>query len=691
MSVRRCYTVLAALGLMLAAHFLTVTLPYLQQDAQVWVRKSLPDDAFYYLQCAWNAVRGSGITMDGIHPSNGFHPLWMCLLLLPALACSSKAAYLCTAMGMAAAIFYVTAILFALAVRRLLSSTSSAVLALGIYLACPFLFLHHLNLLETGLLLCAKMLCIIVLLEGQVRGDLLERRFAALFAVTTALVFLARTDSIFFLFGMGVWWLAIAFRQTAGIGTGRFRALSGPLAFFVAVNVGMVLPWFAWNLILFGDVIQISGKITPHELRVYYGTFCDFAQTGWYRFVLKSIIPRTSECLKLFTTGFALPGLAMIYGVALLIAFRRGSTVRRGPLIASFSVLLFSFFGLAIVHGAIRFLPRQWYFIDATLLLVLGMAVLAHCCLFPSGAGWVLRVFCAPVFLMIAMAWTPAYRDFFSESGGFYPLQHVPSENWYKSISQLCTEHGAIGARTDGAYCIGHTDGGRASFFAPEPVRVVNLDGKINRAAAEAIMKGSLGHFIADTGISMVFMRRQLGDVSEVMGHGFRKFFLPYQIKKNDFSAFVISDETAILRRLQLPPDGRILPWREDHWSHLLGDWRLDLGQKDKARYAVKHAGIQFSLSQRTGIHLDIEASLPFRGAPSGHDILLNGEEVGTMKYDGTDFCHTLLEVPVETMREGINELVVACKEPSSPRLCGSGTDSSITYCRIRSFMVGVK
>ena len=41
----------------------------------------LSDDAFYYFEIARNASRGQGFTFDSVHPTNGFHPLWACLLL----------------------------------------------------------------------------------------------------------------------------------------------------------------------------------------------------------------------------------------------------------------------------------------------------------------------------------------------------------------------------------------------------------------------------------------------------------------------------------------------------------------------------------------------------------------------------------------------------------------------------------
>ena len=40
------------------------------------------DDAFYYFQVARNISEGYGSTFDRIHPANGYHPLWM-LLMIP--------------------------------------------------------------------------------------------------------------------------------------------------------------------------------------------------------------------------------------------------------------------------------------------------------------------------------------------------------------------------------------------------------------------------------------------------------------------------------------------------------------------------------------------------------------------------------------------------------------------------------
>ncbi|HEY2882771.1 MAG TPA: hypothetical protein VGJ15_10065, partial [Pirellulales bacterium] len=39
------------------------------------------DDSYYYLKTAANAQAGYGFSFDRINPTNGFHPLWMGLLV----------------------------------------------------------------------------------------------------------------------------------------------------------------------------------------------------------------------------------------------------------------------------------------------------------------------------------------------------------------------------------------------------------------------------------------------------------------------------------------------------------------------------------------------------------------------------------------------------------------------------------
>src|SRR5262249_34904725 len=50
------------------------------------------EDGFFYLTLARNLAHGLGATFDGLHPTNGYHPLWtLCLVPVIALADSPTA------------------------------------------------------------------------------------------------------------------------------------------------------------------------------------------------------------------------------------------------------------------------------------------------------------------------------------------------------------------------------------------------------------------------------------------------------------------------------------------------------------------------------------------------------------------------------------------------------------------------
>lgn len=48
-----------------------------------------PDDAYYYFAIARNIASGGGSTFDGMHPTNGYHPLWMIVCSTLALLCGA--------------------------------------------------------------------------------------------------------------------------------------------------------------------------------------------------------------------------------------------------------------------------------------------------------------------------------------------------------------------------------------------------------------------------------------------------------------------------------------------------------------------------------------------------------------------------------------------------------------------------
>ena len=52
------------------------------------------DDAYYYLQTAWNANKNDFVSFDGINKTNGFHFLWFWVLYVLSFATDDKAVFL---------------------------------------------------------------------------------------------------------------------------------------------------------------------------------------------------------------------------------------------------------------------------------------------------------------------------------------------------------------------------------------------------------------------------------------------------------------------------------------------------------------------------------------------------------------------------------------------------------------------
>ena len=72
---RAAVFVLLTAGVLLSAHFLT--------SGFERVLGTFEDDSFYYLTIARRIAAGQGSTFDGIHLTNGYHPLWCAFLVAP--------------------------------------------------------------------------------------------------------------------------------------------------------------------------------------------------------------------------------------------------------------------------------------------------------------------------------------------------------------------------------------------------------------------------------------------------------------------------------------------------------------------------------------------------------------------------------------------------------------------------------
>ena len=211
------------------------------------------DDAFYYFGVARHVADGDGSTFNGLDPTNGYHPLWLLVLVPVFLVVKGKAA-----------LVVVTLVSSALFVGsgRLLDRIGADTGRPGLSACCamPLLLVGTVGPafwfsgMETGLVLFG----LLWLAEAYVRtggftGSWFTTRHACGVGVLLALVALARLDAVFMLAPLAV--LVAAGWHAAGLPWLRF----GLVAF--GIPSAVLAGYAALNLALFHTAVPVSGQV----------------------------------------------------------------------------------------------------------------------------------------------------------------------------------------------------------------------------------------------------------------------------------------------------------------------------------------------------------------------------------------------------------------------------------------------
>ena len=207
----------------------------LGSDAAALLTTWVPDDAFYYLQPAWNAASGLGFSFDGVEPTYGFQPLWALILTLLGQVVGGKAALVPTALLVGGALHVAAGVLlFAWFERAGLAR--GGVVAAGLWLLNPNVVQMQATAMESGLV---ALLLLVTLLLLPVQGRGLALGFAL------GLLVLARVSlfpAVLFVIG----WLLWTRRPP--------RIIAGVLA-----GVALVcLPWLLYATFALGQPLPAS-------------------------------------------------------------------------------------------------------------------------------------------------------------------------------------------------------------------------------------------------------------------------------------------------------------------------------------------------------------------------------------------------------------------------------------------------
>ena len=505
MSEKRRNTLVVCVLLVIVAFHMAVA----WQDFSTLARNVLYDDSFYAFQIARNMAEGDGMTFDGIHPTTGFQPLYV-FLLVPVfmIAGGDPALPIHIALSLLAVFTGITAYLLYRIARRYVGF-AAALAAAMIWAFSPIVTRQTANGLETAIasfMISATVLYYLTRVRGE--DDPHASRFLAL-GLLLGLSVVSRIDGTFLALVMTLDYLLVIRRRGAS---------AGLLARLALVPAGVLIlygPWLLFNIVESGSIIQDSGRATRFLSLAYTSYFGYGPESLAFKgpdisFIWKhlehavsslKVIPpvqvffRSAEKLDvLLGTGAAFRIIGNIAGFFLLISAGiavlgwrgDGKRSKRGEVnfLLIYSGLLMLSYSLYI-FGAFFFLR---YFYPIYMIACIYFAFFIQ-----DGFDWLrARSITIKRAAVAAAAVYLLFFAFFAYSQAFRTHPVYP----YYDIARWIDENTKEGEK------IGIFQCGTIGYLCDR--QVINLDGKVNRDAFFALKKDNLSDYLRDEGIDIV-------------------------------------------------------------------------------------------------------------------------------------------------------------------------------------------
>jgi len=347
------------------------------------------DDGFYYLKIAQNIARGNGPSLDGVNPTNGFHPLWQ-IMLVPIAWLSGDKPELMLHIIFALQLLLLSLSMFCVArfAQRTWGRLSTGI-ACAVFLL-PRSLSFFFSMMEPSILV---FLCSVYLLWG-------EKHSASLFhpqkpvwedfesGVFLALIFLARLDAgLLGLCYLGI--LLVRWFVSKCSSPARFLA---KCALVITPIIILSFPYLLYNYITFGHLLTISSAIKHQniiawsekgelitDLPEYF--FAAVGITIWliYRLIRRlkqsylTVGGNSASAYPLFIILFALAGL-LRYLDGLFFTDLQINNMGYSLLLLP-SALLVANFGNRLQRMGRGFGWKAWGFLASALLLIIILAM----------------------------------------------------------------------------------------------------------------------------------------------------------------------------------------------------------------------------------------------------------------------------------------------------------------------------
>ena len=474
---------------------LVMVLPF-DLPTLVDAKSILLDDSFYSLSIARNLLYGLGFTADGVHPTNGFQPLFVFLAVpfyaLGGLLGDDHVAPVYALQIVLSLLNALIAVPVARMTARLVPGRRRlALLAGGAWALWPYAARAGVNGLETSLAAMAVISIVVFHLErtGDPDRRPLGRDLVSL-GVLLGFAFWARMDIVL---------LAVPLGLDLGLGgaPAPWRQRLTRVAVPAAVSTALFLPWFWLSVATTGEWLPQSGKAVAQLSDILYpadwtsaaldnlsvalaclldspflpdwkaigGAFGHPAARDWF-------VTRQSASLGLLWVGAPLAAL-----LALFVARRREAA--RAMLAHLAPVALYAALMLLVYVGVVQ--GVHYFYRYLYVLLPLGIPL----------ALWGVAVQGTPARARVAGAVLAAV---FAVNVGFQVRSLVVDDRHGQYL-------GLLGSY-DFAEPLGAFQSGTLSYFHPRPV--INLDGVVNGDAYRALAERRICAYVREQGLRTV-------------------------------------------------------------------------------------------------------------------------------------------------------------------------------------------
>ncbi len=444
------------------------------------VVRVVADDAGYYLKMAAEASVGAVPSMDGLHATNGFHPLWMLVLTPVTAVVDSPTALLRIAIALGILCSVATFAVLARTLRPRLGAGATTV-GLALWWLNPYSVANDASGLESAL--------VVLCLAGSTSIGLryVERptlRTAISLGLLAGLVYLARTDAAVAVAALGLW-AAVTVWWTKAVPAGE---LARHVALVIVGATAVVSPWLVWNAVNFSTISQASAWAVP---RVNWDRELTPGSDSPVSIGLSSAWEFLSGTGPPTFVGVPLALMALLVGVALLVAVRGFGGAGQRRILAMSATIIVAGTLLAAVHSGIRLYPRPYYFGWVNLAWAMLLAATLSCLASsPIGAPVIerLRRFQDTLVTGVALGIVVLLGLGAMVESTNYPLypwqsHSVAGARWLNSNSRP----GEVAASFNS---------GLLSLYSERPV--LNLDGVASNAADDAVGRRQLARYVCD-------------------------------------------------------------------------------------------------------------------------------------------------------------------------------------------------